>query len=71
MALSWARKLAAPPVSSPARQDRCKVGGETQKTKIDQENEKEDLTEEYVGFFLGFCSRKYHKKKRKGLLEEL
>lgn len=28
MALSWARKSAVPPVSSPARQDRCKVGGQ-------------------------------------------
>lgn len=28
MGLSWGRKSAAPPVSSPARQDRCKVGGE-------------------------------------------
>lgn len=26
MGLSWGRKSAAPPVSSPARQDRCKVG---------------------------------------------
>lgn len=28
MALSWGRKSAVPPVSSPARQDRCKVGGQ-------------------------------------------
>lgn len=28
MGLSWGRKSAAPLVSSPARQDRCKVGGE-------------------------------------------
>lgn len=26
MGLSWGRKSAAPPVSSPARQDKCKVG---------------------------------------------
>lgn len=31
MGLSWGRKSAAPPVSSPARQDRCKVGGEGKK----------------------------------------
>lgn len=28
MDLSWGQKSAAPPVSSPAREDRCKVGGE-------------------------------------------
>lgn len=34
MGLSWGRKSAAPPVSSPARQDRCKVGGEREKERV-------------------------------------
>lgn len=33
MGLSWGRKSAALPVSSPARQDRCKVGGEREKER--------------------------------------
>ncbi len=42
MGLSWERKSAAPPVSSPARQDRCKVGGERKKErKRKKERQKE------------------------------
>lgn len=36
MGLSLERKSAAPPVSSPARQDRCKVGGERKKEAKDK-----------------------------------
>lgn len=39
MGLSWGRKSAAPPVSSPARQDRCKVGGkkrESEQIKVEE-----------------------------------
>jgi len=35
MGLSWARRSAARPVSSPARQDRCKVGGEGKRDKCE------------------------------------
>lgn len=36
MGLSLERKSAAPPVSSPARQDRCKVGEERKKEVTDK-----------------------------------
>lgn len=40
MGLSLERKSAAPPVSSPARQDRCKVGEERKKEVKDKGHER-------------------------------
>lgn len=43
---SWGQKSAAPPVSSPAREDRCKVGGERHRETERERDIEREMEEE-------------------------